>query len=52
MTYGTKARPIPTVPKPHCEYTGLKDSRNVKIRASLKPLSNESQRTIGSVKNM
>jgi hypothetical protein len=46
------ARPTPTVPKPHCEYTGLKDSRNVKIRASLKPLRSDSHRTIGSVKNM
>lgn len=52
IIYGMKARPIPTVPKPHCEYTGLKDSRKVKIKASLNPLSNDSHRTIGSVKNI
>ena len=52
MNYGMNARLIPMVPNPHCSYTGWKDCRNVKMRASENPLKSDSQRTIGSVKNM
>ena len=52
MTYGINAKLIPIVPKPHCSYTGWKDCKKVKMRASENPLRRDSQRTIGSVKNM
>ena len=52
MTYGMNARLIPMVPNPHCSYTGWKDCKNVKMRASENPLKSDSQRTMGSVKNM
>ena len=47
ITYGRNARLMPMVPNPHCLYTGWKPCRKMKIRLSLKPLTADSQATIG-----
>lgn len=50
--YGEKARPSCQGVKFHCANTGPYDSKKVKIRASLNPLSRERQSTMGSVSSM
>lgn len=47
-----KASPVWTIVKFHCLNTGVYDSRNVKMSASLKPLSSDSHSTIGSRTNI
>ena len=51
-TYGRKASPVVESVKFHCANTGVKASKKVKMRASLKPLKSDKQRTIGSVTNI
>jgi hypothetical protein len=52
VTYGKNAREVVTVVKPHWAYTGVKPCRKVKMRASEKPLTADSQAMMGSVKSM
>ena len=49
-THERNARPVWTMVKFHCMETGVYDSKNVKIRTSLKPLSRDRHSTIGLVK--
>lgn len=52
LTYERNANPSCQVLKFHCLKMGWNASMNVKIKESLKPLSRDSQRTMGSVKNI